>query len=141
MRRLLWFIVTIAIAVSLFGSAASAGITVRVNVASQTMRVVVDGEHVHTWLVSTAGRGAVTPRGVFRPQWLSPHHRSRKYRWAPMPNAVFYSGHYAIHGTRDEHLIGSPASRGCVRLTVANSRTLFELVRSRMQETTIIIEG
>ena len=141
MRRLLWFLVSIVVAVSFLGSAASASIIVRVHVASQTMHVAIDGVHVHTWPVSTAGRGAVTPRGTFRPQWLSPHHRSRKYRWAPMPNAVFYSGNYAIHGTRDEHLIGSPASRGCVRLTVANSRTLFELVRSRMQETTIIIEG
>jgi lipoprotein-anchoring transpeptidase ErfK/SrfK len=104
-------------------------VVVEVDKATQTMRVTVDGELRYVWLVSTTKQGAVTPTGTFAPQWLSKHHRSSKYKWAPMPNAVFYSGDYAIHGTLEENVIGRPASRGCVRLTVAHSSIFYELVR------------
>jgi len=108
-------------------SPSRASVLAEVDKATQTMRVTA-GDTVYVWPVSTAGRGAVTPTGTFRPYWLSKHHRSRKYRWAPMPNAVFYEGDYAIHGTLDEHLIGKPASRGCVRLKVAHSKIFYDLV-------------
>jgi lipoprotein-anchoring transpeptidase ErfK/SrfK len=104
-------------------------VVARVDIARQTMTVEVDGEVVHTWRVSTARPGKVTPKGTFRPQVLSPRHRSSLYDGAPMPYAVFFNGHIAVHGTTEVRRLGRPASAGCVRLDTAHARTFFDLVR------------
>src|SRR4051794_8185181 len=85
------------LAVSVLPSGARAEIVVTVDKARQQMAVVVDGEHLYTWPVSTGLGG--TPSGSFRAQLLSRNHRSSIFGNAPMPFAIFYSGHFAIHGT------------------------------------------
>ncbi|MBX9774654.1 MAG: L,D-transpeptidase [Xanthobacteraceae bacterium] len=120
------------------GSAA-AEIVVTVDKAKQRMFVVVDGEHRYTWPVSTGLGG--TPIGSFRPQILSRNHRSTIFGNAPMPFAIFYSGHYAIHGTTAVAQLGSRASKGCVRLHPSNAAALFALVqRHGMAKTRILIQ-
>jgi lipoprotein-anchoring transpeptidase ErfK/SrfK len=109
-----------------FGSA-NAEIVVTVDKARQRMSVVVDGEHRYTWPVSTGLGG--TPSGSFRAQLLSRNHRSSIFGNAPMPYAVFYSGHFAIHGTTAVAQLGTRASKGCVRLHPSNAAVLFELVQ------------
>ncbi len=101
----------------------------RVSIATQTMKVYHEGRHLYTWPVSTAKPGKVTPTGSFAPQFLSKHHRSSLYNNAPMPFAIFYDGHYAIHGTDQVSLLGAPASNGCVRLDPGNAAILFNMVR------------
>ncbi len=113
-------------AVSTVGSAA-ADIVVTVNKATQRMSVSVDGEPLYDWVVSTGVYG--TPSGAFRPQALSRHHRSSLFNNAPMPYAIFYDGHYAIHGTTQISRLGRPASKGCVRLHPSNAAVLFALVQ------------
>jgi lipoprotein-anchoring transpeptidase ErfK/SrfK len=82
-----------------------------------------------------------TPSGSFRPQILSRNHRSTIFGNAPMPFAIFYSGHYAIHGTTAVSQLGSRASKGCVRLHPSNAATLFALVqRHGMANTRILIQ-
>jgi lipoprotein-anchoring transpeptidase ErfK/SrfK len=103
-------------------------IVARVSVSSQTMHVYRDGQLLHEWPVSTARAGKVTPRGEWTAQWLSRNHRSSRYNNAPMPYAIFYSGHYAIHGTDQISRLGRPASAGCVRLHPDNARVLFAMV-------------
>lgn len=105
------------------------GIQVTIDVSEQRMYVFIGGRHRATWAVSTGRRGYRTPRGWFRPTWLSKHHRSRKYNNAPMPNAIFFYGGYAIHGTNAVSRLGRPASHGCIRLAPANAEILFRLVR------------
>jgi lipoprotein-anchoring transpeptidase ErfK/SrfK len=120
------------------GSAA-AEIVVTVDKAKQRMFVVVNGEHRYTWPVSTGLGG--TPSGSFRPQILSRNHRSTIFGNAPMPFAIFYSGHYAIHGTTAVSQLGSRASKGCVRLHPSNAAALFALVqRHGMANTRILIQ-
>lgn len=109
--------------------AANAEIVVTVDKAKQRMFVVVDGEHRYTWPVST-GIGD-TPSGSYRAQLLSRNHRSTLFNNAPMPYAIFYSGHYAIHGTTAVAQIGTRASKGCVRLHPSNAAVLFALVQQR----------
>ena len=104
-------------------------IVARVSIATQTMHVYQDGMLVHEWPVSTARSGKVTPRGEWTAQWLSRNHRSSRYNNAPMPYAIFYSGHYAIHGTDQIGRLGRPASAGCVRLHPDNARVLFRMVQ------------
>ena len=50
---------------------ATASIVAKVDIASQSMTVVVDGAVAAVWKVSTARRGYVTPRGTYRPQGLA----------------------------------------------------------------------
>ncbi len=108
-------------------SSAAADVVVTVNKATQQMSVSVGGEALYTWTVSTGVYG--TPSGTFRPQALSRHHRSSLFNNAPMPYAIFYDGHYAIHGTTQISRLGRPASKGCVRLHPSNAAILFALVQ------------
>ena len=117
--------------------AAVAEIVVTVDKAKQRMYVVVDGEHRYTWPVST-GFGN-TPSGSYRPQILSRNHRSTLFNNAPMPFAIFYSGHYAIHGTTAVAQLGRRASKGCVRLHPSNAAVLFALVQKHGSANTRIL--
>ncbi len=120
-------------------SPAWAGIVVKVDKATQSMSVIVDGEARYTWPVST---GLVnTPSGTYQPQAFSRYHRSSLFNNAPMPYAIFYDGHYAIHGTNQISRLGRRASKGCVRLHPDNAAVLFALVQKRGRgNTTIIVQ-
>ncbi len=110
-------------------SAQADRIVARVSIATQTMHVYRDGQLLYEWPVSTARQGRITPTGEWNAQWLSRHHRSSRYNNAPMPYSIFYSGHYAIHGTDQISRLGRPASAGCVRLHPDNARVLFSMVQ------------
>ncbi len=111
------------------GQAQADRIVARVSLETQTMHVYRDGMLLHEWPVSTARRGKITPTGEWTAQWLSRNHRSSRYNNAPMPYSIFYSGHYAIHGTDQISRLGRPASAGCVRLHPDNARVLFSMVQ------------
>ena len=111
------------------GVALADRIVARVSIANQTMEVYHEGRHLFTWSVSTAKASKVTPTGVYKAEALSRHHRSRLYNNAPMPFAIFYDGHYAIHGTDQIKRLGAPASNGCVRLHPDNAEILFDMVK------------
>ena len=122
--------VVIAAALAMLSSLpASADVRVRVDKSSQTMTVAVDGWVQHRWPVSTAKRGYYTPTGSWRPFRLEPNWYSRKYDNAPMPNSIFFTGGYAIHGTVHVSQLGRPPSRACIPLHPAPARDLFALVR------------
>ena len=74
----------------------------------------------------------------YAPDFLETMHHSSLYNNAPMPNAVFFNGNIAIHGTNAEALLGRPASHGCVRLSKADSKTVFGLVRASGKANTVI---
>lgn len=115
-------------------------VVARVSISEQVMHVYHHGKLVHEWPVSTARAGKITPTGDWRPQWLSRNHRSSRYNNAPMPFAIFYSGHYAIHGTDQISRLGAPASAGCVRLHPDHAQVLFDMVRAEgMEQTRVIV--
>jgi lipoprotein-anchoring transpeptidase ErfK/SrfK len=139
--RHLMLAIAVAIAAAFAPAAALANVQVRIDKSSQTMSVYVDGELRHTWAVST-GRGRYgTPSGSFRPQRLERRWYSTKYSGAPMHNAVFFHGGYAIHGTREVSRLGTPASHGCVRLSPGNAAQFFALVRQYGPQRTRITIG
>ena len=131
--------VTIMLAVSCPLSPARADVVIKVDKARQSMSVLVDGEQRYTWPVST---GLVnTPSGSYRPQSFSRYHRSSLFNNAPMPYAIFYDGHYAIHGTNQISRLGRRASKGCVRLHPNHAAVLFALVRKQgSANTTIVVQ-
>lgn len=126
------------IAVSAGG--ASAKLRVAVDTDSQTMHVYVDGKLRHEWRVSTGRRGYETPSGNYRPQRMEKEWYSRKYDDAPMPNAIFFNGGYAIHGTNQTRNLGRAASHGCVRLAPGHAAQLFHLVQAHKGQARISID-
>jgi len=143
MRRLVWTAVIAALwfAFLLAAGSAEAAVLVRVDRASQTMEVSVDGAYLYTWKVSTARPGYRTPTGVFHPQWMAVRWFSRIYYNSPMPHAIFFHGGFAIHGSYDIARLGGPASHGCIRLHPNDAAVLFDLVqRAGMRDTTIVVQ-
>ena len=128
----------LAIAVLLLLAPAHAAMAERVwalvSVSQQTMKVYHENRLLYQWPVSTAKAGKITPTGRFTPEFLSKNHRSSLYNNAPMPFAIFYDGHYAIHGTDQIKRLGAPASNGCVRLHPDNARILFGMVKAEGME-------
>ncbi|MBO6902764.1 MAG: L,D-transpeptidase [Rhizobiaceae bacterium] len=119
-----------SVIVSLTAAAAHAAVLVaEVDVPTQTMQVIHYGKVIHTWRVSTARSGYVTPAGTWRPKRMHKMWYSRKYDMSPMPYSIFYDGGYAIHGTNAVSRLGRPASHGCIRLDTSNAATLFALAR------------
>lgn len=122
------FLITLLV-LSLPVLASAAPLVAKVDISSQTMTVYENGRATHRWAVSTARRGKVTPRGSYTAKWLSRYHKSSRYNNAPMPFAIFFKGHYAIHGTNQISRLGRPASAGCIRLHPDNAALLFSKVR------------
>jgi hypothetical protein len=116
------------VALFAFASLAHAGVSVNIDLSAQRMKVYVDGNLEHDWAISSGKKGFTTPTGVYRPYRMHARYFSRKYNNAPMHNAIFFRGGYAIHATTDTGRLGRPASHGCIRLHPTNARTLFNLV-------------
>lgn len=103
-------------------------VQVNIDISAQAMAVRVNGFSYSYWKVSTARKGYYTPRGTFGVTRMAKVYYSRKYDNAPMPNAVFFYGGYAIHGSYVVKLLGRPASHGCVRLSPGNAAALYALI-------------
>jgi len=127
-------VVGLGLAFTTPGPAQAERLEVRISISQQQMRVYHEGRLLFQWPVSTAGRGSVTKAGIYKPEFLSKNHRSRRYNNAPMPFAIFYDGNYAIHGTTQVRKLGRPASHGCVRLHPDNARILFGMVKAEGME-------
>ncbi|MFN4057083.1 MAG: L,D-transpeptidase [Roseinatronobacter sp.] len=140
MRQLFFALTSAAVFLAGGAPALADRVVARVSISEQVMHVYHHGKLVHEWPVSTARSGKITPTGDWRPQILSRNHRSSRYNSAPMPYAIFYSGHYAIHGTDQINRLGRPASAGCVRLHPDHARVLFDMVRAEgMDQTRVIV--
>lgn len=117
-------------------------LTASIDLAQQRMTVFENGVAKYSWSISSGAAGHATPRGTFRPQWTAKMWNSRKYDWAPMPHSVFIHGGIAVHGTQHLGALGSPASKGCIRLAPGNARTFYNLVhRHGLKRTKVSIHG
>lgn len=119
---------------------AGPGVVAVVDISDQKLRVFQHGVLMHTWKVSTAARGYITPVGKYRPYRIHKMWRSRKYNNAPMPYSIFFHKGWAVHGTDAIRRLGRPASHGCVRLHPKNAKTLYRMVRKvGMKNAAIIV--
>jgi lipoprotein-anchoring transpeptidase ErfK/SrfK len=109
-------------------SALAAKLEARIDLSEQKMRIYQNGQLRHSWKISTARRGYVTPTGSYKPTRMHKMWHSRKYNMSPMPHSIFFKGGYAVHGTNEIKNLGRPASHGCIRLHPDNARTLFRMV-------------
>ncbi len=137
-RPLLAMLLNLGLLSGVTSGSAAAAVAVRVQLSSQTMEVDVDGSQFGTWPVSTARRGYRTPVGTYRPYSLQSMHYSKLYDLTPMPYSIFFHSGYAIHGTSEVRNLGRPVSHGCIRLSPAHARSLFELVQGQGPQNTTI---
>ena len=123
--------------------AAYAELLIKVDKSTQRMTVTVNGVQLYNWPVTTGGSGYDTPGGAFKPFRMEIDHYSDEYDNAPMPYSNFFTqtGN-AIHGTYEQRNLGRAVSHGCVRLSVKNAATLWNLVRQeKMANTSVVIGG
>ena len=117
-------------------------LAIDIDLTRQRMSVTENGDRVGTWPISSGREGYRSPTGTFRPLWSSKMWYSKKYDNAPMPNAVFFSGGVAMHGTQDTGHLGQPASHGCIRQSPSNAATTYRLVAKHGNEhTKIVVHG
>ena len=127
--RVFWAALALFCAMSAL-PASAAVVEATIDLSEQKMYVYENGMLRHSWAVSTARGGYVTPVGNYQPIRLERMWHSRRYDWSPMPYSVFFKGGYAIHGTEYVKSLGRPASHGCIRLHPDNARILYEMVQS-----------
>jgi hypothetical protein len=142
-RRILALLPALALAAVALVAAtpASAGVSIRVNLSSQTLTATTPDGEVRNWAISSGRTGYRTIRGTYRPTMLKTYHWSRKYG-GHMPHAIFFKGGFAIHGTTAVSRLGAPASHGCIRLHPAAAKELFHMVKRHGQGSTrIAING
>jgi hypothetical protein len=117
-----------AIGLALAPSLAQAKVLISVDLDAQTVHI--QGKSAtYDWKVSSGQRGYDTPTGTAGVLWMDKDHHSDEYDQAPMPNAIFFAPGYAIHGASKSHW-GQRASHGCVRLPVAKSAILWDMVKA-----------
>jgi lipoprotein-anchoring transpeptidase ErfK/SrfK len=117
-------------------------ILIVVSKPTQIMTVTVDGHMRYRWRVSTGATHYSTPDGSYTPFRMELMHYSREWDNAGMPHAIFFTqrGH-SIHGS-DHPGLGTAVSHGCVRLTLSNAATLYQLVKSvGMAKTKVVVSG
>jgi hypothetical protein len=106
---------------------ALAKVRISIDLSAQQL-TATRGDETVIWKISSGRRGYETPTGHYKVYRMEPDHHSDEYDQAPMPYSMFFSPRgLAIHGTFERGL-GRPASHGCVRLSVANARRLYEWI-------------
>lgn len=121
---------------------ALANILIQIDKPTQTMTVSVNGRVQYRWYVSTGATKYSTPPGSYTAFRMERMHYSREWDNAGMPHSIFFTtrGH-AIHGS-DHPGRGTPASHGCVRLSLSNAATLYQLVAAGgMANTKVVVRG
>lgn len=124
--------------------ALSATVQVRVNLGTQ--RLTVSGPGVGKVFRISSGlapeHGTPGSGKCFAPDFMETMHYSSLYNKAPMPNSIFFNGNIALHATEAEHLLGKPASHGCIRMSKVDAKTLFDIVKANGKaNTSICVEG
>jgi lipoprotein-anchoring transpeptidase ErfK/SrfK len=125
------------------GQVAQAELLIKIDKSTQRMTVMLNGNQLYKWPVSTGGRGYDTPSGTFKPFRMEIDHTSDEWDDAPMPYSIFFTRTGdAVHGTYEQRNLGRAVSHGCVRLSVKNAATLWKLVkREKMANTTVVLSG
>jgi hypothetical protein len=103
-----------------------AGRHVEVDISRQVMVLAARGKPRHVFHVSTGAPATPSDRGVLRF-----YRRQPGYNSLGMYYSVYYNRGEAIHGYRS--VPSYPASHGCVRNPIPNSRFIYEWVRLRMR--------
>lgn len=125
----------IMLASTLTAQTALAKVQIAIDLSAQQLTATRKNGETVVWKISSGRPGFETPAGHYVVYRMEPDHKSDEYEQAPMPYSMFFSSRgLAIHGTYERGL-GRPASHGCVRLSVANAKKLYEWISEDGGET------
>jgi hypothetical protein len=142
-NRPIGLLIAAAFAALIFGEAAHADLLIEIDKSSQRMTVALNARQLHTGPAAPGGQGYDTPSGTFKPFRMEIDHTSDEWDDAPMPYSIFFTktGN-AVHGTYERRSLGHAVSHGCVRLSVKNAATLWNLVKhEKMANTIVVVSG
>jgi lipoprotein-anchoring transpeptidase ErfK/SrfK len=107
--------------------------TIRVWLGSQRLALLEEDQEIWSAPVATGVRGAETPPGVYEVQYKMPVARFRgvnpggsRYDIPDVKWVLAFYGDYTIHGAYWRSRFGAPASNGCVSLTDANAKVVYD---------------
>ena len=103
------------------------------SLSSQRLALLEDGVAVWSAPVATGVRGAETPPGTYQVQYKMPVARFRgvnpggsRYDIPDVKWVLAFFEDYTIHGAYWRQAFGRPASNGCISLTDANAKVVYD---------------
>lgn len=95
---------------------------------SQTLVAWQGSKQVYSVIVSTGKSATPTPSGIFKIQVKYPKARMQgeDYNVPDVPNVMYYSGNYAIHGAYWHRSFGIPISHGCTNVAPDHAAWLYK---------------
>lgn len=103
---------------------------VSVDLSDQTLTAYQGRLAVRTFIVSTGDADHPTLKGQYRvkAKWEKIDVIGRDYYFHDVPYFIKYSGPFAIHAATWHDDFGRPVSHGCVNMTVADAKWVFEFL-------------
>lgn len=100
---------------------------IEINRRNQTLTAWQGNRQVYSVIVSTGKSGTPTPAGIFNIQAKYPTARmiGEDYNVPDVPNVMYYSGNYAIHGAYWHRSFGIPISHGCINVAPDHAAWLY----------------
>jgi len=98
-----------------------------VNLTTQTLTAYEGRRPIYSAVVSTGLPHTPTPVGQFR-VWVKLRYDDMQgpgYYLPDVPYVMYFTRGYGLHGTYWHHNFGTPMSHGCVNLSDADARWLF----------------
>lgn len=117
-----------------------ATVQIRIDLGTQRLSYTAPGSS-NTFRISSGlppEHGTPGSGRCYAPDFMETMHYSSLYNSAPMPHSIFFNGNIALHGTDAEWKLGHPASHGCIRLSKANAKILFGVVKAAGKANTSI---
>ncbi len=100
---------------------------IEIRLRSQTLLAWQGNKQVYAVVVSTGKSATPTPRGIFAIQAKYPTAKmvGEDYNVPDVPNVMYYSGNYAIHGAYWHRSFGIPISHGCTNVAPDHAAWLY----------------
>ena len=98
-----------------------------VDLTTQTLTAYIGESAVFTAVVSTGRSATPTVEGTYRvySKYVSTHMSGPGYSLPNVPHVMFFYRGYSIHGTYWHNNFGTPMSHGCVNMTRADAKWLY----------------
>lgn len=100
---------------------------IEIRLRSQRLLAWQGNQLVYAVVVSTGKSATPTPTGIFNIQtkFATARMQGEDYNVPDVPNVMYYSGNYAIHGAYWHRSFGIPVSHGCTNVAPDHAAWLY----------------